>query len=95
MEDKAMKKAIFDQEMENEDFKALYKEIACKLGIGEQIAKYRHKRKMTQQELAEKVHTSRTAIARYESGNYTNFNLMTLARIARALDTNLKVNFVG
>lgn len=90
-----MKKSIFDKEMDNAEFKALYKDIACKLAIGEQIAKYRHKRKMTQQELAEKVNTSRTAIARYESGNYTSFNLMTLARIAKALNTTLKVNFVG
>lgn len=79
--------------MENPKFKAVYDEVAANLSIGEQIAQLRHKAKMSQLELAQKVNTSRTAIARYESGDYNSFNVRTLAKIARAFHKSLKVYF--
>ena len=81
--------------MKDSGFKAVYEEVAMKLDIGEKIAELRQKRHITQSKLAEKVHTSRSAIARYESGEYSRYNVSTLARIAKALDTNLKVSFVS
>ena len=88
-----MQKSIFDKEMENPKFKAIYDEVAAHMDIGEQIAELRHKAKMSQLELAKKVNTSRTAIIRYESGDYNSFNVKTLAKIARAFHMNLKIYF--
>jgi len=88
-----MKKTIFDKKMENSKFKAVYDDVSAKMSIGEQIAELRHKAKMSQLDLARKVHTSRTAIARYESGDYDGYNVSTLARIARALHKRLNVSF--
>lgn len=88
-----MRKTIFEKEMEDPKFKALYEEISAGLDIGEQIAELRYKSKMSQLQLAKKVKTSRSAIARYESGEYENFNIRTLAKIARAFHKNLKVSF--
>ena len=88
-----MRKSIFDKEMEDPKFKAVYDEISAQMDIGEQIAELRHKAKMSQLELAKKVKTSRTAIVRYESGNYNNFNVKTLSKIARAFHMNLKIYF--
>jgi len=88
-----MRKTIFEKEMEDPKFKALYEEISAGIDIGEQIAELRHKSKMSQLQLAQKVKTSRSAIARYESGEYENFNIKTLTKIARAFHKNLKVSF--
>ena len=88
-----MRKSIFDKKMENPKLKAVYDEVAAKMGLGEQIAELRHKAKMTQIELAKKVHTSRSAIARYESGDYDGYNVGTLTKIARALHKRLKISF--
>jgi len=88
-----MRKTIFEEKMEDPKFKALYDEISAQIDIGEQIAELRFKSKMTQQQLAKKVKTSRTAIARYESGKYESFSVKTLTRIARAFHKNLKVSF--
>ena len=88
-----MKKPIFNKKMENAKFKAVYDEVSAKMGVGEQIAELRHKAKMSQMELAKKVRTSRTAITRYESGDYNNYNVGTLTRIARALHKRLKISF--
>lgn len=88
-----MKKSIFDKKMEDQKFKAVYYQVSIQMNIGEQIARLRHKAKMSQLELAKKVSTSRTAIARYESGDYNRYNVATLARIARALHKRLKISF--
>ncbi|MFH0754496.1 MAG: helix-turn-helix transcriptional regulator [Candidatus Omnitrophota bacterium] len=88
-----MAKTIFDSEMSNPKFKAVYDEVSAHMSIGEQIAALRHKAKMSQLELAQKVKTSRTAIVRYESGKYKNFNVGTLTRIARAFHKDLKISF--
>ena len=88
-----MKKSIFAKKMESPAFRAVYEDVSRKLSLGEEIAELRHRHKMTQAELARKVHTSRTAIARYESGRYQNFNLSTLKRIARALHKKLEISF--
>ena len=88
-----MKKSIFDKKMENPEFKAVYDQVSTQMSIGEQIAQLRHKAKISQLELAKKVYTSRTAIARYESGDYNRYNVGTLTRIARALHKRLKISF--
>ncbi|MFZ2357145.1 MAG: helix-turn-helix transcriptional regulator [Candidatus Omnitrophota bacterium] len=89
-----MKKSIFNKKMENPKFKAIYDEVSTELNIGEQIAQLRHKAKMSQWELAKKVSTSRTAIARYESGYYNRYNVSTLMRIGRALHKKLSISYV-
>jgi len=61
-----MKKSIFNKKMKDPKFKAIYDEVAAQLAIGEKISELRHKANMTQKELADEVHTSRTSIARYE-----------------------------
>ena len=88
-----MKKSIFDKKMENPKFKAVYDEVSVQMNMGEQIAQLRHKAKISQLELAKRVDTSRTAIARYESGDYNGYNVGTLMRIARALHKRLKISF--
>lgn len=62
-----MKKPLFNKKMGNPKFKAVYDQVSTQMSIGEQIAQLRHKSKMSQLELAKKVSTSRTAIARYEA----------------------------
>ncbi len=88
-----MKKSIFDKKMESSKFKTVYDEVSDIMNIGERIAELRHKAKMSQLELARKVRTSRTAIARYESGEYDGYNMSTLARIAKAFHKRLKISF--
>ncbi|PIP18616.1 MAG: transcriptional regulator [Candidatus Omnitrophica bacterium CG08_land_8_20_14_0_20_41_16] len=89
-----MKKSIFDKKMEDPKFKTVYDEVSTEMNIGEQIAQIRHKAKMSQLELAKKVYTSRTAIVRYESGDYNRYNVGTLMRIAKALHKKLKISYV-
>ena len=88
-----MAKSIFEKEMRDPKFRSTFKAESFKLNIGETIAKLRQQQKMTQLELAKKAKTSRSAIARYESGDYQNYNIVTLQKIAHALGKELKISF--
>ena len=73
-----------------EDFEREYKNLI----ISEKIAELRHKARMTQEELAQKVHTTKSAISRYESNNYQGYSVSLLQKIASACGADLRVSFV-
>lgn len=62
-------------------------------GISEQLYEARTERSLTQNELAEMVGTSQSAVARVENADYDGHSIRTLARIACALKLRLQVNF--
>ena len=86
-------KTIHQRKLAEPKFAKIYKEVEARLSIGEEIARLRHEKHMTQTDLARKAKTSRPAIARYESGSYSSYNLKTLIRIARAFNKSLEINF--
>ena len=61
--------------------------------ISEQVYEARTERSLTQSELAEMVGTSQSAVARVENADYDGHSIRTLAKIARALELRLQVNF--
>jgi transcriptional regulator with XRE-family HTH domain len=62
--------------------------------VGNQIAWYRKKKDLTQQELADKAHISRSSIGKIECGNYNqNISLSMLIDIADALGINFTALF--
>jgi transcriptional regulator with XRE-family HTH domain len=48
---------------------------------------------LTQNELARRAHTSQTAIARLESGNYRNVNMSFLRKVGHALGVEPHISF--
>ena len=80
------------EQLKNSEFKRYYDEYGRQLEIAYQILQLRKKSKMTQAELAKKIGTKQSNIARMESGNQ-NFSIETLQRIASVLGKNLKVEF--
>ncbi len=60
--------------------------------IARQIIRYRMDKRLSQQQLANLVGTSNTAISRLESGQH-DVSVRTLGRVAEALDLNLEIGF--
>ncbi|MCX6741459.1 MAG: helix-turn-helix transcriptional regulator, partial [Candidatus Parcubacteria bacterium] len=56
------------------------------------VLQTRKKKKMSQAELAKKIGTTQSNLARMEAGNQ-NFTMATLQKIAKALDCELKIEF--
>lgn len=55
--------------------------------LGERIRSLRKARAMTQQELADKLHTTKQTIGKYEQGIVTNLPLSRISELAQALST--------
>ena len=72
------------------DFEQEYKNLV----ISEKIAELRHKAHLTQDELAKRIHTTKSAISRYESNKYQGYSLSLLQKIAVACGADLEVGFV-
>lgn len=82
-----------DEQLKNLVFKKYYEEYGKQLEIAYQILRLRKKQGISQAELAKKIGTKQTNIARLESGQQ-NFTIETLQKIAKALRRNLKIDFV-
>ena len=78
------------EELKNPEFKRLFDEYGRQLEISYQILQLRKKRGLSQSELAKKIGTKQSNIARMESGAQ-NFSIGLLDKIAVALDVDLKV----
>lgn len=95
---KKLKKVVDFQEylveqLKNPQFKKYYDEYGKQLEIAYKILQLRKKEGMSQKELAKRIGTKQSDIARMESGQQ-NFTTATLQKIASAFKCNLKVEFV-
>lgn len=80
------------EELKNPEFKKHYDEYGRQLEIAYQILQLRKKKKLSQAQLAKKIGTKQSNIARMESGNQ-NFSVDILEKIADAFGCNLKIMF--
>ena len=87
-------KTYMDKLMNNEEFRKRFDEEYQNICIGEQIARIRHRANLTQDALAKRTHTTKSAISRYENSDYKSYSLQLLNKIAKACGADLKVNFV-
>ena len=83
---------ILKKELKNPEFKKHYDEYGKQLEIAYQILKLRKQRKMSQIELAKKLKTKQSNVARMESGQQ-NFTTDTLQKIADIFGMDLRVEF--
>lgn len=87
-------KTYLDKLMEDKEFREKFDEEYQNLLISEQIARLRHLSGLTQGALAKRIHTTKSAISRYENTDYNNYSLNLLKRIAHACGADLKVLFI-
>jgi len=72
-----------------------YEEAAVNAEIARKICELRTKAGLTQQELAVRVGTSKSAICRLEDADYGGHSLSILKRVAEALDKRVEIRFVA
>ena len=71
-----------------------YEEEIINAEIARKIYDLRAKAGLTQQKLADRVGTSKSAICRLEDADYEGHSLSMLKRIAEALDKRVEIRFV-
>jgi predicted transcriptional regulator len=80
--------------MNNPEFQKEYAEADAEFAIIEALVKARTQAKLSQTELAKRIGTTQSAIARLEGGGVSP-SLSTLRRYAEATGTKLQVNLVA
>ncbi|MBU0693604.1 MAG: helix-turn-helix domain-containing protein [Candidatus Omnitrophica bacterium] len=88
-------KTYMDKLMGGKEFRRRFDEEYQNLCIGEQIARARHHAHLTQAALAKRIHTTKSAISRYESVDYNGYGLPLLNKIAKACGTDLRIVFTA
>ncbi len=78
--------------MKNPKYKAEYKKLAPEFELAKAIIEARTKAGLTQAQLAKRMKTTQSVIARLEGGR-VNPSTITLARIAKATGSHLKIGF--
>ena len=81
------------QRMKNKEFREAYEKEGRRLKIAYGILQLRKKQKISQKDLAAKLDTTQSVIARMESGQQ-NFTTDTLQKIASVFKRNLKIEFI-
>lgn len=91
------KKLYFDDwligQLKNPKFKKAYEEEDIRARLSLRIAEIRQKNGISQSQLAKKLHTTQQAVSDIENFKRANITLLTLQKIARALNTRLVVDF--
>lgn len=73
---------------------AAYEEEVINADIARKIYELRSEAGLTQQELADRIGTSRSAICRLEDADYEGHSLSMLKRIAEAVGRRVEIRFV-
>lgn len=81
------------KELKNPESKRLFDEYGKQLELAYQILQLRKKQKISQSQLAKKIGTTQSNVARMEAGKQ-NFSTNMLVRVAAALGKELEIKFV-
>ncbi|OGF19743.1 hypothetical protein A3D54_02180 [Candidatus Falkowbacteria bacterium RIFCSPHIGHO2_02_FULL_45_15] len=79
------------QELKDPEFKRLYDEYGKQLEISYQLLQLRKQQKLSQAQLAKKIGTTQSNVARMEAGRQ-NFTIDILQKVASALGKELKIS---
>ncbi len=86
-------RTYMDELMNDEKFREKFDEEYQNLCVAEQIVRARRQAHLTQEALAKRIHTTKSAISRYESADYTQYGIPLLSRIAKACGAKLEIVF--
>ncbi len=79
--------------MKDPEFRVAYESLEPEYALKRRLIELRTKKEITQKELAERVGTKQSSIARFERGGYSP-TISFLSRLAQALGMKLEVKFV-
>lgn len=81
---------LSDKWMKNESYRKAYHELDLEFALIRAVIDARLKKGITQKELARRVGTKQSSIARFESGQY-NPTLAFVQKLANAIGTRIKI----
>jgi DNA-binding XRE family transcriptional regulator len=93
MKDTIRLKDYLEEELKDPEFREAFDEEEVYASLAIQIAKIRQNNKLTQKELARRLHTTQQTISRLENIHNRSYSLQTLIKLARIFDKRVNVEF--
>ncbi len=93
MKDTIRLKDYLEEELKDPEFREAFDEEEVYASLAIQIAKIRQNNKLTQKELAKRLHTTQQTISRLENIRNRSYSLQTLIKLARIFDKRVNVEF--
>ena len=87
-------KTYMDKLLQDKEFKEKFVKEYSNLCLAEQIARARHNARLTQEGLAKRIDSTKSAVSRYENSDYDCYSLKLLRKIAKACDAELKISII-
>ena len=84
--------ALHKKWLKDPAYKAAYENLSTEFELAQKLIEVRVKSGMSQEELAQRMGTSQSAIARLESGSAMP-SIRTLAKLALATDCEMRIDF--
>ena len=81
------------ENLKDPEFKKWYDYYGKQLEVSYTLLQFRKQKKLSQQQLAKKLGTTQSNVARMEAGNQ-NFSLAMLQKIAHVFEKELEIRFV-
>ena len=82
------------EDLKDPEFRKAFDEEEIYASLAIQVAKIRQEEKLTQAELAKRLHTTQQTVSRLEGIHNQSCSLATLIKLARVLNKRLKVELV-
>ena len=87
-------KILKDRISQDPELAYFVEEERKRLMLAEKIRQARHESGLSQKEVAQRIGTTQSAVARLESGNYERLSLSTLIKVTRALNRRLSLEIL-
>lgn len=82
------------EDLKDPEFRKAFEKEEVFVSLAIQIAEIRQKKRLTQKQLAKKLHTSQQAVSRLENVRDKSYSVGTLVKVADVFDKRLKIEFV-
>ncbi|MEI6385579.1 MAG: helix-turn-helix transcriptional regulator [Spirochaetota bacterium] len=84
---------LLQDELKDAKFREAYEDLEGEFLLAREVMMLRKAKNLSQKELADMAGTSQPAIARLESGKYSNVSLSFLRKVGKALDAVPEIHF--
>ncbi len=82
-----------ERELKNKEFKKAFDAEDIRARLALLITEKRHKLGVSQAELARRIHTKQQVVSDIETLRHSNITILTLDKIAKALNSRLNITF--
>lgn len=89
-----LSKELLREMLKDPGYRKANEQIQLARQIGAEVAQVRKRKRLSEEELAERIGKSKQVVRRMEKGEYKQYTIKLLLLIAQASNTDLQIKFI-